>query len=103
MKRITLTVFLFCAIAMASAQTNVTANVQKLSGKPVFVYSEPAKDYEVVFKREIKLVMSSSQINSIGEIVEKLGKMCEKYAEKEKLEYDALIMRDLTAEAIKFK
>ena len=104
MKRLLfLSSFLLILTVASFAQTSVSANVQKVSGIPVFVYAEPLKDYDVSFKKEIKMVWTNDQINSINEIVKKLCDMCAKQAEKEKLEYDAIIIDDMTATAIKYK
>lgn len=105
MKKLFLALSFLCLFACGSfAQTtSVSANVQKISGKPVFVLSEPTKDYDAVFKKEIVIVWSNNSINSVDEIANKLANMCAKHSEKEKLDYDAIIVNGVSATAIKFK
>lgn len=93
---------LFTCGAFAQA-TSISANVQKISGKPVFVLAEPTKEYDAIFKREIVIVWTNNSINSVDEIANKLANMCARYSEKEKLEYDAIIVNGVSATAIKFK
>ena len=108
MKRfILLNMFTFCFFAASFAQTsanttatNTSATVRKISGKGIFYMSEPDKEYEVVFKKTILIMMG---INTGEDIAATLAAMCEREGKKDKVEYDAVIIQGVTGTAIKFK
>jgi len=97
--------FGFFAASFAQTSTNITATntaatVRKISGKGIFYMCEPDKEYEVVFKKTILIMMG---INTGEDIATTLAAMCEKEGRKEKIEYDAVIVQGVTGTAIKFK
>lgn len=84
---------------LAQSNNNGTGQVQKITGKYVFIYAEPTQPYDVVFEVKSVMVplMSCPSISDMAAAVVKK-------ALKEDKEFDAVVIgagkRDI---AIKFK
>ena len=81
------------------------ARVERISGKYIFLNSEPVAEYDIAFMVEIKVIWDNSQINSLDKISNLVLNKALKTAEKEGKDFDALIIKSGQKQdlAIKFK
>lgn len=106
MKRIVFALCVVAATALAFTYENEgLARVIKISGKEVYVLSEPLKPYDVVEKLNVDLNHLTGGGKSIHEEIEKAIDLGNKQVYKRKMEeYDAVYtLNGETLEYIKFR
>ncbi|MBC8265584.1 MAG: hypothetical protein H8E84_01325 [Flavobacteriales bacterium] len=105
MKKIILIFVVFLFANTISAQDISLARAEKVSGKYVFMNSEPIEEYETVFFVDIKFVWSNKQLNTPDKVASMIMKKALKISKKKNLEFDAIMINGRQAQdvAIKFK
>lgn len=77
------------------------SRAQKITGKYVFMYSEPIEKYEIVF--DIQVIFTWSSLNTTTKIADAVYRAANRKSKRKGLEYDAIIIGSTSKDiAIKF-